>query len=307
MLCVIGHFIKSKFFYSFSVIGNGAAFASRVTSYPISGSTSPVPMSDVLTNHGDHWDTGSHVFRLSALKGFFWVGLIVGNPANTPVDFRLNRNGSPVGGITRTSTSHNANDTISHELLTYMETTQTLYVSSDYPLWSDHERQTGLTIFCVSDAMETDTFVAFSVARDETLSGYANPVPFIVELYNEGLGYDNESHKFTAPSSGIYYFTFSLGLLSEGTANFTIFKNNERFGSLYRTSTSHDGIDMMSRSMLLFLDEDDDVYMVNDDKQDVWSSPQLQTSFSGFKYEPMSGPPVCRLTKNYCMIILCDS
>ena len=253
-------------------------------------------MNNVLVNQGNLWNSRTHTFTQSASKGLFWVGLIAGAPRGTPVGYMLHHSGSSVGGINRTSNSHTNVDTLSFELLVSLGPQETLHVDSRYGLFANEERQTGITIFGLSDAMVQDNLVAFSVARDTALSGYSNPVRFNIELHNPGHIYDTRSYKFTAPTSGIYYFTFSVGVVSRRTADFILYKNNAQFVNLYRSRISHSGYDTMSRSILMPLQANDKVFIVNNINQLAWSSPALQTRFSGFKYEPRNSIKVIVFT-----------
>ena len=269
-------------------VGASAVFASMSTA--LSSGRNPVPMNSILVNQENLWNTRTHRFTQSGSKGLFWVGLIAGAPTRTAVEYLLlHQSSSPVGGITRTSTSHSAADTLSFELLVSLDPQETLHVSSRYELYSNTDLQSGITIFGLTDAMVKESLVAFSVARDATLSGYANPVRFNIELHNPGHIYDTTSYKFTAPSTGIYYFTFSVGVFSRRTADFILYKNNEAFVKLYRSRISHTGYDTMSRSILMPLQANDKVFIVNNRNQMAWSSQGLQTRFSGFKYEPRHG------------------
>ena len=249
-------------------------------------------MTSILVNEGNRWNTRTHRFTQSASKGLYWVGLIAGVDRSNPVDYRLIQLGSPVGGIIRSSRYHNAVDTLSFELLTSLDPGQTLHVSTGYPLYSDGQRQTGITIFGLTDAMVQESLVAFSVARNLTLSGYANPVRFNVELHNPGHIYDAVTNKFTAPSRGIYYFSFTVGLVAGRTADFILYKNNAPFVNIYRRSTSHNGSDTMCRSILMPLEANDKVHIVNNYNQVTWTTQEMQTRFSGFKYEPRHGTKV---------------
>ena len=201
----------------------------------------------------------------------------------------------PVVGITTTSTNYDNLDTNGREFLVELYTADKLQISSGYPVRSNEEPKTGLTIFALSHLM-VDEAITFSVARDQTLSGHANPVPFSVENVNNGFHYDTFSHTFWAPSAGIYYFTFSVGLVAGGTADFVLYKNDEPFVNIYRTSTRHNGEDTIGRSIMMTLEADDTVHMVNNDNQVAWSSQLFQTSFSGFKYEPRHGNQVTKIS-----------
>ena len=254
----------------------------------LSGSN-PVPMNNILVNQGNLWNIRTHTFTQSGSKGLFWVGLIAGARPRTAVEYLLHQSSSAVGGITRTSISHSNVDTLSFELLVSLRPQETLHVYSRYGHFANSDRQTGITIFGLSDAMVKESAVAFSVARDATISGYANPVYFNIELHNPGHIYDSQSYKFTAPSTGTYYFTFSVGVFGNRTADFILYKNNAPFVNLYRSKTSHNGYDTMSRSILMPLQVNDKVFIVNNRNQMAWSSQGLQTRFSGFKYEPRHG------------------
>ena len=280
----------------FLFVGVTAVFASR-TSH-LRAASNPVPMTDILVNLGNLWNTATHTFTQSSSKGLFWVGLIAGAQGSRPVEYRLIQSGSPIAGITRTSTSHNNYDTLSFEVLTSLNPRETLHVMSETPLFADGERQTGITMFDLSNAMIAHNLVAFSVARNASLSGYTNPVQFNVELFNPGHIYDTASYKFTAPRQGIYYFTFSVGLAAGGTVNFILYRNNAPFVNLYRSQAFHTGYDTMSRSVLIPLQANDKVFMVNNHNQMAWSTTQrMQTRFSGFKYEPRHGTKVKSVIK----------
>ena len=134
--------------------------------------------------------------------------------------------------------------------------------------------------------------VAFSVARETTFSGSINPVQFDVTLYNEGFDYDDISHSFIAPSAGVYYFSYSLGLIAGGRARLTLYKNDEPLVNILRESTIHTGTDTIGRSVMMELDEDDTVHIGNPDGYTVRSSELKETSFCGFKYEPKHGNQV---------------
>ena len=228
---------------------------------------------------------------MDAAHGFYWVGLSVATYQKSPREYVLVRSGVPVVGITTRSTNYDHFDTNGREFLVELYTADTLQISTGYPVSSTEHPKTGLTVFALSHLMFDDA-VIFSVARDQTFSGHANPVPFNVENVNNGFHYDIFSHTFSAPSAGIYYFTFSVGLVAGGTANFDLHKNDEPFVNIYRTSTRHNGTDTIGRSIMMTLEADDTVHMVNNDNQVVWSSQLFQTSFSGFKYEPRHGNQV---------------
>ena len=168
-----------------------------------------------------------------------------------------------------------------------------MHISSQYPVrtWTDIGI-TSVTAFSVSHRM-VDSLVAFSVAREESLSGFVAPFTFDTFLYLDGFHYDPFSHRFTAPSDGIYFFSFSVSLDAGKTAEFILYKNLEPFAGIVRRSTSHRGTDTIGRSIMMNLEEGDIIYMVNEAGQTARSSAMKETSFSGFKYEPRHRNSVC--------------
>ena len=204
----------------------------------------------------------------------------------TRVNYTLVLSGQHFGGITRTSTAHNNNDQLGHDFLIHMFAADIMHVSSQYAVYSySSERQTSLSVFSLSYRM-VDRFVAFSVAREDSLSGSAAPFPFTTNLYLDGLHYDPLSHTFTAPSAGIYFFSFSVGLDAGKTAEFILYRDLEPFAGIVRRSTSHTGTDTIGRSIMMNLQQGDIVYIGNEAGETARSSTMKETSFMGFKYEP---------------------
>ena len=131
-----------------------------------------------------------------------------------------------------------------------------------------------------------DETAAFCVASNHTISGYRKPVPFNTYLYNAGRYYNPLNHTHTAPSDGIYYFSFSVGLNAHREAEFVMYKNNEAYVNIIRRSTTHNGTDTIGRSVMMRLNLGDMIFIVNEAGRTARSSGMMETSFSGFKYQP---------------------
>ena len=265
-------------------------FASR------SGSTSsaanPVPFDSISVNYRQRWNTASHSYTINAAHGLLWIGLIAAsNTAGIPIEYILTKDGEEMAGIKVMSTSHNSVLNTGREFALKMHSSETLSVKSNYALYSDSVLQTGLTVFSLSDAVISPV-VAFCVARNETLSGSANTIPFNVDVYNEELYYNQTSHAFQAKSSGIYYFSFSVGVQKGKMAEIILYKTGKPFASLVHQSTSHNGNSTLSRSIMMTLESGDTVHIVNNCSETALSSKLIETSFSGFKYEPVHRKPV---------------
>ena len=262
--------------------------ATAVVFVATSSSTGPaarLPFNRVLVNHGNRWDSNTNKFTMAAMHGLYFISLGVGVHPRLPIKYSLRKNNSRVASITRTSTAHSGADTTSRDLIIKLSAADSVHVSSDFRVRSISQNYyINLCLFSITDVMK-DFPVAFSVARDSSTSGLLDPAPFNIELVNEGYHY-NRNHTFTAPSDGIYYFSISVGLTAGSTANFTLYKNNEPLANILRLATNHNGYDTIGRSIMISLQREDTIHVVNQENRVAWSSPDLETSFSGFLYEP---------------------
>ena len=200
--------------------------------------------------------------------------------------------GQRYAGITRSSTAHNNVDAIGRDVITPLYAADTVHVSNGHIVWgSSSYLETTVTIFSISNSM-VDEMVAFSVARSDSSSGLANPVQFFESVYNVGDHYNDYIHAFIAPSSGVYYFSYSVGLIAGGKANFTLYKDGEPYVNILRESTNHTGTDSIGRSVMMELEEFQTVHIGNPAGYTARSSSLKETSFCGFKYEPKHGNKV---------------
>ena len=270
----------------FVVVGDGLVFA---YSHGSISAANPLQFEEKKVVSGNRWDTTTHSFYIAEAQGLYFVGLTAGTTSGTPVNYTVILSGQHFGGITRTSTAHYDHDQMGHDFLIHMFAAETMHVSSQYAVISySNVLDTSLTIFSLSYRM-VDSLVAFSVAREDSLSGSVAPFPFTTYLYLDGLHYDPLSHTLTAPSAGIYFFSFSVGLDAGKTAEFIMYKNLEPFAGIVRRSTTHNGTDTIGRSIMMNLEEGDIIYLVNEAGETARSSTMKETSFSGFKYEPRHG------------------
>ena len=272
----------------------------------------PFLFESVRTKRGTQWNDTTSVFTIYESLGLYFIGLSVSPHTNRQVDYTMVLSGQRYAGITGTSTFNNNVDVIGRDVITPLYAADTVHVSNGYRVYSlPNHFDTSITIFSISNSM--DDMVAFSVAREDTLSGSSNPVTFAVSLYNAGYHYDELSHVFTAPSSGVYFFSFSLGLVTGGRANFILYKNDEPFVNILRASTAQTGTDTIGRSVMMELDLFDTVHIANPVGYTARSSELKETSFSGFKYEPKHGNQVSimhRMIKTqsyYSVASICNS
>ena len=281
-----------------TVDGDSLVFAGITSGYVSSGNPLRFPI--IKTKRGGQWNDTTSVFTIAESQGLYFVGLNVGVSTRTQGDYTMVLSGQRYAGITRTSTVHNNVDAIGRDVIAPLYAADTVHVSNGYQVYSGGNSylNTAITIFSISNIM-VDEMVAFSVARLDSSSGRANPVEFFEFLYNTGEHYNDYIHAFIAPSSGVYYFSFSVGLISGGKANFTLYKDDEPYVNILRESTSHTGTDTIGRSVMMELEEFQTVHIGNPAGYTARSSSLKETSFCGFKYEPKHG--------NQVMLIMCKN
>ena len=261
----------------------------------------PLPLRYQITVKGSQWDPDRYSFNVTqSAAGLYFVALSVGVPTRTPANYILHKSGRRFGGITRTSDIHKPyRDVISHDFLIPLYAADTLHVSSQYKVISYSDQlYTSLSIFSLTNTMLDET-AAFCVASNHTISGYRKPVPFNTYLYNAGRHYNPFNHTYTAPSDGIYYFSFSVGQNAHREAEFVLYKNNKAYVNIIRRSTTHSGTDTIGRAVMMRLNRGDLIFMVNEARRTARSSEMMETSFSGFKYQPKHRNIVCNLNNLY--------
>ena len=228
---------------------------------------------------------------MPARQSLFFVSMSLGMDETMAANYSLMRNGSPYVKISRSHPLPYNRDTTSRDTMVEMISADQLHLASYFNTYSTPWLYTSLTILSISDAFGLFP-IAFSVARDEVMAGFTNPVTFNIMLANEGSAYDEVSHRFVAPRNAIYYFSISVGMFPESAANLVLYVNDDPFVNIIRESTIHSGTDTTGRSIMVQLQTGDTVHIVNERNQLAFSSEGLETSFSGFLYDPAHGNQV---------------
>ena len=265
--------------FIFVVSGDSLVFAG-VTHGSASGAN-PFPFPTVIARLGNNWNQTTSVLTVLESSGLYFVGLSMSSGAFTST---LHVSQQAQAGITRTS--RRFADMTGRDAIIQLYAGDTLHVSVEGVVWGTNGGiQTAITVFSISGSMSNPT-VAFSVARVDTVTGILNPFPFNQVIYNNGFHYNLFQNTFTAPSSGVYYFSFSIGIEDLATADFALYKNNEIFARITSQATNLRGIDTIGRSVMMTLDEGDVIHIGNAAGQTARSTALKETSFSGFKYDP---------------------
>ena len=154
----------------------------------------PVTFEDVVANIGNMLNETTHTFTMKAEQGIFYVAMATTAYYQQPLDFILQKSRQPFASCSDTYIMEAVTDTSGRDVILKLSLSETLHFSSSTGLVG-YEGATSIGIFNILELMSYNNDpVVFSVARNSSLIGTVNPVPF---------------NQLTAPSSGIYFFTFS--------------------------------------------------------------------------------------------------
>ena len=196
----------------------------------------------------------------------------------------------PVAGCYRNFRVGTGGDITSRDIMLDIFSDDNFNIRSTSGVLSTYQRDSGIAMFDLTESMAgPHELVAFSVTRDTFLIGETDPVPFNIHFVNVGGHYNTLSHRFLAPSTGIYFICISTGLFSGTSVNIELIVRDEPYIDLNRRSTHHSDSDIISRCIMLMLSQNDEVYVFNPEGEAAWSSNLMEMSFSGFKYEPAFG------------------
>ena len=257
----------------------------------VSSAANPVPFDTVGANVGKMWDSNTQKFTMKAEQGVLYVAMDAATLPGKALNFVLITSNQPFTSCSNTYTS--TYDSTGRDIILTVKELETLHFTTSTGLFSIGNVFTNIAIFNIAQLMSSENDpVVFSVARNSMLGGTANPVTFDQILGNDYSHYDGSTNKFTAPSSGIYFFTFSSGVTDGLPVEFMLYVNDVPVTSIIRQSTARKGKDVIGRSIMMYLTKSDTVHVVNSEDKVTWSSKLLETSFAGFKYEPEHGNKV---------------
>ena len=240
------------------------------------------------------WDIKSK-FTMKGKYGILYVAMNAASKHRQALNFVLHKSEKPFASCSH-SYEFNRAEMSGRDIILKMDPSETLYFTSSTGLYSD-KKFVQIGLFNIAEFMHSDP-VVFSVARNSSLSGAVNPVIYNIILENDCSHYDILSNRFTVPSSGIYFFSFSVGITGGQQVECTMYVNNLPFTSIIHNSTIHNHTDVFGRAIMIHLNEADKIHIVN--KGVARSSQLLETSFSGFKYDPYHG----NMVGNFIIVIV---
>ena len=277
-------FLKSIHLFTVS----GLSLVSAWRTWPVSSAANPVPFTTVGSNIGNMWDSTTHKFTMKAEQGVFYVAMDAGVIGGKALNFVLMKSNQPFTSCSHTYTVSIDTDSTGRDIIMRVNESETLHFTSSTGLYSNSYVYTNIAIFNIAELMSSDNdLVVFSVARNSMLGGNVNPVMFNQILFNDYSHYDVSTNRFTAPSSGIYIFTLTVGVTGGLPVELMLYVNDVPFTSIIRESTARTGTDVIGRSIMMNLNKSDKVHVGNKRNTLVYSSQLLETSFAGFKYEPI--------------------
>ena len=221
--------------------------------------------------------------------GLYWLFYTVVWDGTTFANFSVQgTNQLPEPIIKRLHTEYDNYDTISRDKMLNLTLNQQLSVSSAYETYADVSVGSNWGAFLLDNIMSP--LIAFEVYASQSAASLSNV--FDKTVFNYGDAWSQSSQEFTAPMSGIYYFSLSVGLFANVEGWNTIAGYNTCELELF--DMSHTGIDLISGSCMMYVQASQTVSI-------YWNSPTVtagidssyfETSFRGFLYSPVHGMQV---------------
>ena len=239
-------------------------------------------------NTGGAYNQSNHYFRVPK-TGIYFFSLIMCPMPRLTVDSEIRKNISVLGTLERYSNSHTSTDRISRSGLYHLTKNDLVFVgvTKTSRSCSGWGRDTSFSGFLYEPVHNIQR--AWSVSINTSWYGklFLSPVPFNEVLVNvPSYTWDKVRHHYRVVSAGIYYVTLTAGAQPGLPVYLSIMVNGERRASLSRRSTSHNGVDMLSRSIIMHLKAGQLVTIGAEGATAFYSTRERQTSFSGFLLFP---------------------
>ena len=221
----------------------------------------------------------------------YTLALNSGSLALRQVDMYLSGDARAIGNR-RSHGNHAGRDALSTNTILTLSAgdNMTVAAGADTALSADAGKPTSWAIFNVNDIGSTTAL--FSYGYDSSETNPTNPLQFNVNVSDVGGDYDSSTGLFRPSLPGIWFLTYSAGVDSTTTLTEVDFTmscsgcNAQTFMSskLRRSHTDYQGIDTLSRSVIVDLPVNSQITITSANA--YYSSAGLQTSFSGFYYQP---------------------
>ena len=207
----------------------------------------------------------------------------------------LNRSPS----IVRTNTHFsNGTDTTSRdEILLLKSQRSELSLSSKSALFSDAYFQTAFSGFFISNIV--NPVVAFSFGLSNyfnaaNLGNVLSNIPFDIINIDTHNGWSRASSVYNVPVAGVYVISLTSAAFAHERLFVALYVNNNAVAGLYFGSNNNNGIETLSRTVLINLNEGDQLDATLDKRFGgaAYSDIHCQTSMKGFLYNPHFHLPI---------------
>jgi hypothetical protein len=248
------------------------------------------PTDAIVSRYGT-FNTTSGSLQASS-DSFYWFSFGAEIPANTLASISLLNTNS--FRISKTHTNFTDSDIVTRSGVIRLQAGSTVSLVSVYPTL--HTYWCGFRL----DTLFNPLIAFFAASYTKTMN--AGTVTFNNSLINEGGAWNDSASAFTAPVSGIYFFTFSGGVSANKRPlirlvlnNITVVATAQFGGGGLIKPGGGPGVDVVSRSILLQLNESDVLQMISPQSANMplYSDiASMATSISGFLYNPIGCTPV---------------
>ena len=216
---------------------------------------------------------------LIAPHSCYWMHLGIDVPELGQVSASLSKNFS----LTKTCNTLEGKDTVSKEGIVCFATENHMKVTSRFP---------SLSVYWAGFQLDAifDPLIATYVTRSSSVKNTNETIAFDNVLYNFGQAWDIRFNHFRAPFDGIYYFSFSGGILPDTGLIIDLKRNGEKLcaalGGMGKINVKN-GFDLVSKSCFVKLKKDDKIQLC--DRVDlIYSDPiNQQISLAGFYFSPI--------------------
>ncbi len=252
----------------------------------------------VMQNAGFAFERNSSSFTAPE-DGVYLLSVSTAVEAESRARVRLRVNGMDKVELLQTSTNHNGINTITRTTLLDLRAQDVVDVIQTDPggvLFSDRGLQTSFSGFLYSPVGGFQ--VAWSAHRSHSWLATEprqalEPVGFDTILVDRHAGFNPTTGTFTCGVPGVYFLHVNIAAFPRRKLHASLVLNNRVQGprvieslTLLRYSIRENGIDTVSASTLVQLQEGDSVYVRTSEGDALYGDSNLQTSFTGFLVKP---------------------
>ena len=219
-------------------------------------------------------------------KALYWFHLSAGVPAFTKSFYGMQLTPDDFIGINKANTAY-PDDLVTTDALRWLPAGSKISVTTVYNLYNNGPLSQTSWLWLRLDSFITP-LVAFHVVLTQsyTVNSVDMPVPFTKVIINEGGGWNSSTYKFSAPITGIYFFSFG-GANPNPKYITTVLRLNGQYKAFAGTweNSLRNGLETARAAMLLNVTTADVVYV----SMFSVSYPvgNYQCFFLGYRYNPV--------------------